>query len=227
MQLADVVENNDPDAMGRIRAQFLWQRGTDQKSPWMRVASPYSGKDKGFYVIPEIGDQMVVAFEHNNPDRPYVLTGLYNGSTKPENANPDNNLKAIKTKGGHTILMNDEKGKESFGITSPKDVAVSAATGKVDITAKEKITITSESADIEINASGKIILNAGTEIVLAAGTKITLEAPTIESTANKEFLVSSTSITIDATTTNTIKGLNVNMEGSLATNIKGGLIKLN
>lgn len=226
MQLADVVENNDPDAMGRIRAQFLWQRGTDQKSPWMRVASPYSGKDKGFYVIPEIGDQMVVAFEHNNPDRPYVLTGLYNGEAKPENSNSENNLKAIKTKGGNTILMNDEKGKESFGITSPKDVAVTASAGKITITGQELITMESKGNDIKIDSPGTITIHAK-EIVLKADSKISFVAPTIESNAEKEFKAKSKAITIEAESTNTIKGLTMNMEGTTMTNISGGTIKLN
>jgi type VI secretion system secreted protein VgrG len=226
MQLAEVVEINDPDALGRIRTQFIWQRGTDQQSPWMRVASPYTGKDKGFYVIPEIGDQMVVAFEHNNPDRPYVLTGLYNGEAKPENHNGENNLKAIKTKGGHTILMNDEKGKESFGIISPKDVAVTASTGNITLSGQEIITIESKGNNIQIDSPGRITIHAK-EIVLEADSKISLNAPIIESNAESEFKATSTTITIDATTTTTIKGLTMNMEGTNMTNITGGMIKLN
>jgi type VI secretion system secreted protein VgrG len=226
MQLAEVVEINDPDALGRIRTQFIWQRGTDQQSPWMRVASPYTGKDKGFYVIPEIGDQMVVAFEHNNPDRPYVLTGLYNGEAKPENHNGENNLKAIKTKGGHTILMNDEKGKESFGIISPKDVAVTASTGNITLSGQEIITIESKGNNIQIDSPGRITIHAK-EIVLEADSKISLNAPIIESNAESEFKATSTTITIAATTTTTIKGLTMNMEGTNMTNITGGMIKLN
>ncbi|WP_207431288.1 type VI secretion system Vgr family protein [Sabulibacter ruber] len=226
MQLADVVETNDPDALGRIRVQFLWQRGTDQKSPWIRVASPYSGKDKGFYVIPEIGDQVVVAFEHNNPDRPYALTGLYNAEAKPENHNSGNHLKALKTRGGNTILMNDEQGKESFGITGPKDVEVTASTGKLTITAQEQITVESKGNDLNISSPGTITIHAK-EIVLQADSKISLKAPSIESTADKDFKANSPTITIDASSTNTIKGATMNMDGAIATNITGGMIKLN
>jgi type VI secretion system secreted protein VgrG len=227
MQLADTVENNDPDALGRIRVQFLWQRGTDQKSPWIRVASPSSGKGKGFYVVPEVGDQVVVAFEHNNPDRPYVLTGIFNGDTKPEHHNSDNNLKAIKTKGGNTILMNDEKGKESFGITSPKDVSLTASDGKVTITGKDLITVESQGNDIKIDSPGTVTISAK-EIKFEAGSKITLSAPTIEAEAMKEFKATSAQISIEADATNTIKGgATVNIEATGMTNISGSVINLN
>ena len=227
MQLGEVTENNDPDALGRVRVQFLWQRGTDQKSPWIRVASPYSGKDKGFYVIPEAGDQVVVAFEDNNPDRPYMLTGLYNGDSKPEHHHSENNLKAIKTKGGHAILMNDEKGKESFGITSPKDVVVTGASGMVTISGQELVTVESKGNDIVIESPGTVTIHAK-EIIFRADSKITLQAPTIEATADAEFTAKSKQVTIEADATNTIKGgAMINIEGTVATNISGKLIKLN
>ncbi len=227
MQLAEVVENNDPDAMGRVRVQFLWQRGTDQQSPWVRVASLYSGKDKGMYVVPEAGDQVVVAFEHNHPDRPYVLTGLYNGESKPEHHNSGNHLKALKTKGGNALLMNDEKGKESFGITSPKDVSVTATAGKMVLTGKEAVTVESTASDVTITSPGTVTIHAKT-IVLAADEKISLAAPQIECTADGEFKAAAPAVTLEAGNANTIKGgQTVTIEGTMTTSIAGGMIKLN
>jgi type VI secretion system secreted protein VgrG len=227
MQLADIVENNDPDAMGRVRVQFLWQRGTDQKSPWIRMGSPYSGKDKGFYVVPEKGDQVLVAFENNSPNRPYVLTGLYNGDAKPENHHSENNLKSLKTRGGHVILMNDEKGKENFGVTSPKDVSIDGVAGKITLTSKELITIQSQGNDIKLECPGTITIHSK-DIILNADSKISLNAPTVESNAGKEFKATSPTITIEGQENSTIKGgVNVNIEGTLMTNITGGTIKLN
>ena len=227
MQLADIVENNDPDALGRVRVQFLWQRGTDQKSPWIRMGSPFSGKDKGFYIIPEKGDQVLVAFENNSPNRPYVLTGLYNGEAKPENHQSENYLKSIKTSGGNVILMNDEKGKESFGITSPKDVSIDGASGKITITSKEVITIQSQGDSIKLECPATITIHSK-DLIFIADSKISLKAPMIESIAETEFKTTSPTINIEAIETSTIKGgLNVNIDGIVATNISGGTIKLN
>jgi uncharacterized protein involved in type VI secretion and phage assembly len=227
IQHAEVVENNDPDALGRIRVQFLWQRGTDQKSPWMRVASPYSGKDKGFYIVPEKGDQVVVAFEQNDPDRPYALTGLFNADTKPEHHNSDNNLKSIKTKGGNNILMSDEPGKESFGISSPKDVSISGANGKITISGQEQIMLESKGSDITIESPGTITIHAK-KIVFQADAEISMEAPKINITADAEYKVASAQITIEADAMSTIKsGATLNLEGTAMTNISGGMIKLN
>jgi len=226
MQLAEVTDNNDPDSLGRIRVQFIWQRGTDQKSPWIRVASSSSGKDKGFYTVPEKGDQVIVAFEHNDPERPYSLSCLYNGDAKPQHSNSNNHLKALSTKGGHSILMNDEGGKESMALSSPKDVSVTGSSGKVTITGQENITVESKGKDIMIKAPGKITIQADT-IEFKGDTKISLTAPEIKCSAAKEFKTDSPSITIEGIATNTIKGNIVNVEGTTTANISGGIIKLN
>ena len=227
MQLADVTENNDPDGLGRIRVQFLWQRESGEKSPWIRVASPYSGKDKGFYIIPEAGDQVLVAFENNNSERPYVLTGMYNSDAKPEHHNSENHKKALKTAGGHEILMNDEKGKEAFGITSPKDVSVTATGGKMTITANAEVTVTSDSGDIKIDTPATITIHAS-KIVLQADAEISMEAPQIKITADAQFNAKAPIIAIEADGTNTLKGTGmVNVESSGITSIAGSIIKLN
>ncbi len=226
MQLAEVMENNDPDQMGRIRVQFVWQRGTDQLSPWIRVASSSSGKDKGFYSIPEKGDQVVVAFEHNDPERPYSLSCLYNGQSKPQHFNSSNHLKAISTKGGHSILMNDEGGKESFAVTSPKDFSVTASSGKITITGQEVITVESKAGAIMIKSPGKVTIQADI-IEFKANSKISLKAPKIKCSASEKFSVVSPTVNIEGNETNTIKGNEVNLEGATAANITGGVIKLN
>ena len=105
-QPAIVKDNNDPQGMGRVRVQFFWQKG-EQLSPWIRMIQPYAGNGKGFYFIPEVGEEVMVDFENGNAERPFVLGAHYNGAAK-SGYNPT--TKAIHTKSGTKIVLNDEDG---------------------------------------------------------------------------------------------------------------------
>ncbi len=226
VQLANVKKIDDEDQLGRVRVQFLWQADQDM-SPWIRVSSPYTGADKGVYMVPEIDDQVLVGFENNNPERPFVLSGWYNSKAKPQYFDKDNYKKAIRTAGGNEILMNDKSGSESFGITSPKDVSITATGGKMTISADAEISITSNKKNITIDTPETITLHAK-KIVLQADSEIQLEAPNIVSTASADYKVSALKVTIEADTTHSIKGgLSMDVDGGPMTNIKGGVLKLN
>jgi type VI secretion system secreted protein VgrG len=241
-----VMENNDPDGLGRVRVQFIWQigaSGDDSKTKWIRVASPQGGADKGFYIHPEKGDQVLVAFEHNHPEHPYVLTGMYHGKTKPEHHDPENYKKAIKTKGGHQILMNDEKGKETMALSSPTDFAATATGGKMSLNAKGKIIIKSSGGDIIINTPSKITVTADGDIKIESKADITIEgkninfvgkegislkAPKINLEADMNIKAKATEITIDGSATTTVKGgANLKVEASGITSISGAMVKIN
>ncbi|WP_315038437.1 phage baseplate assembly protein V [Capnocytophaga sputigena] len=105
-QPAIVKDNNDPQGMGRVRVQFFWQKG-EQLSPWIRMIQPYAGNGKGFYFIPEVGEEVMVDFENGNAERPFVLGAHYNGAAK---SGYKPTTKAIHTQSGTKILLNDEDG---------------------------------------------------------------------------------------------------------------------
>ena len=105
-QPAIVKDNNDPQGMGRVRVQFFWQKG-DELSPWIRMIQPYAGNGKGFYFIPEIGEEVMVDFENGNAERPFVLGAHYNGEAK---SGYSPTTKAIHTQSGTKILLNDAEG---------------------------------------------------------------------------------------------------------------------
>ena len=80
-QRAMVKDNKDPEALGRIRVQFLWQEMQDDNmwTPWLRIAQAHGGDDKGSYIIPEIDEEVMVGFENGNAEKPYVIGTLYHG----------------------------------------------------------------------------------------------------------------------------------------------------
>lgn len=165
-QRAVVVDNNDPEQLGRIRVQFLWQANApdnrqDRYTPWLRITQPHGGDDKGFYFIPEIGEEVMVAFENGNAEKPYVVGTLYHGQQHPGQPWPDNsnNVKAIRTRNGHTIEIHDEDPggyiriydyqKENYILTYSTD---------------EKLIKLESTGNIELYAQNDIIMHAGNDI---------------------------------------------------------------
>lgn len=230
VQEAEVLENNDPKAMGRIRVQFHWQRelsGDDSKTNWIRVTSnSASSKSKGLYILPEIKDTVLVGFEHDNPERPYILTSTYHGTEKPEHHDPKNWKKALKTKGGHQFLMNDETGKEKMDFFSPKDFAAVAKKGKMDFTAATTITIISEGGDITVKTPKNIKVDADGNITITAQGDITLKATNITLDGTSSIKLKAPKIDIEASATLNANAPQTTIEGKAQMNVKGALVNV-
>uniref|UniRef100_UPI00289830DD phage baseplate assembly protein V n=1 Tax=Chryseobacterium sp. TaxID=1871047 RepID=UPI00289830DD len=160
-QSARVIDNNDPSGMGRVRVQFQWQERKGEKSPWIRLIQPHSGSGKGFHFIPEIGEEVMVGFESQNAEKPFVVGTHYNGKETSSYHTPGNDLKVIKTRSGHTIIMDDSEGKQSITILD-----VSGNTIYMDTVAK----------DISITAPNNINISAGENVSITAGMNITSNA---------------------------------------------------
>jgi uncharacterized protein involved in type VI secretion and phage assembly len=166
-----VTNNKDPEGMGRVKVRFPWLSGNNE-STWARIATTMAGKKRGTYFLPEVEDEVLVAFEHGDIDFPYIIGALWNGKDEPPETNSDgeNNTRLIVSRSGHTIRLDDTKGNEKIEIID--------ASGKNTIvvdTKKHSITINAD-ADISIQSSnGKLkLVAAGIEIKSQAG--ITVEA---------------------------------------------------
>ncbi len=126
----------DPDKYGRVKVWFRWdpagRRGLDS-SCWVRVATPWAGKQWGMVHIPRVGDEVVVAFENGDPDQPLIVGSLWNADNMPIYKLPDNKtqsgIKTHSSSGGGThnyneIKFEDKKGGELVGIHAEKDMSV-------------------------------------------------------------------------------------------------------
>ena len=115
MQLANVVDNNDPSGHGRIKVKFKWECGCNDYTEWLRVITPDAGssdkvsKNRGFVFIPEVGDQVVIAFEEGNIARPIVMGSVFHGKSGTGGSSA-NKTKAMTTRSGNTIIMDDSNG---------------------------------------------------------------------------------------------------------------------
>ena len=165
-----VSNNQDPDNMHRIKVKFPWL-SSDHESNWARVATPMAGNDRGLYFLPEVDDEVLVAFEHGHIDQPYIIGSLWNGKDLPTESNQDgqNNNRSLKSRSGHVIRFGDKDGQETIEIidkTGDNKIVVSSKDNSITIEAKADITIES--------ATGKLIMRAknGIEMDSKAGVKI-------------------------------------------------------
>ena len=144
-QRGRVIDNADPDGLGRVKVQFPWQKSMNTTTPWIKMATPYSGSGKGFYFIPEKDEEVLVGFEGDNPEKPFVLSAGFNSSAKSGFQDADNNIKAIKTRSGHLIELNDTDGGEMITINDKNgnSIHINTTEGKMTLTAQ---------GDMEFNA---------------------------------------------------------------------------
>ena len=104
-----VTNNQDPEGMGRVKVTFPWL-SSDDESNWARVAAPMAGNNRGTYFLPEVGDEVLVAFDHGDVRLPYVLGALWNGQDAPPRDNSDgkNTERVIRSRAGHELVFNDD-----------------------------------------------------------------------------------------------------------------------
>ncbi|MDB5812216.1 MAG: Rhs element Vgr protein [Betaproteobacteria bacterium] len=179
----------DIDAsLGRVKVSFPWL-ASEQDSNWAPIASLLAGKARGVRFMPEVDDEVLVAFEHGSFDHPYVIGFLWNGADAAPDSSQYNRI--IVTPGGHELRFEDKDGDKRV-VLKTKDGHVLALDDK-----DKSITLESKSHHkLEIkDQSGKVTLTT------QSGGKVTLDnAPgraTIEAAPNK-IVISPAGISIEA-----------------------------
>lgn len=156
-QSARVIDNNDPEGWGRVRVQFIWQEKHQAKTPWIRVVQPHAGAGKGFYFIPEIGEEVLVDFEDQNAECPYVIGSNYNGREFSKYHTTGNDKKVIHTRSGTKIILNDAEG--SVFIEDPSgNTYLMDGQGNINVSAPKNITFTA-GENLSINVGKDMTTN--------------------------------------------------------------------
>jgi len=161
-----VTQNNDLESgilMGRVKVSHPWLSDTAE-SDWARCATPMSGSNIGMYFLPEVDDEVLIAFEKGDLSSPIVIGSLWNADNRPPANNSDgqNSTRVIKTKAGHTIMLDDTKQGEKIVISDKGGSKITMnSDGSVTINARGDITLTSQNGSITIQAqNGNITLAA-------------------------------------------------------------------
>lgn len=174
-----VTNNQDEEGMGRVKVRFPWLSEADE-SHWARIAAPMAGKERGVYFLPEVDDEVLVAFEHGDVRFPYVLGALWNGIDKPpaDNGDGKNNLRVIKSRSGHTIKLNDEDGKETIEIIDKSEknsIVIDTANNSITITSEKDITLSATKGTIKLDAQ-KIEIKSSADAKIEAGAGMDVKA---------------------------------------------------
>jgi uncharacterized protein involved in type VI secretion and phage assembly len=174
-----VTNNEDPEKLGRVRIKFPWLSETDE-SWWARVATPGAGsQERGAFFLPEVGAEVLVAFEHGDPGFPYVLGGLWNSSNPPPAGGSDQRV--IKSGSGHTIALDDTAGKETISIvdkTGANSIVISSADNTVTIKSDADISISCPNGTLKLEAK-MITLESDEDTQLTAKGDTVVKATTI------------------------------------------------
>src|SRR5579883_3109328 len=158
---ARVVEHSDAASMNRYRIRFYWQ---EQGEPmlWARMMTPHAGQNRGFFFQPEVGDEVVVAFEDGDPERPIILGCVWNGvDTAPSEdfwggEYAPNDVKRIITKSGNRIQIVDKPGKQSISLATPNHLKISLFENANE-TGRSMIQLSNANGDILLSApNGRI-----------------------------------------------------------------------
>jgi Rhs element Vgr protein len=228
-EVATVVSNEDSDGMGRIKVRFPWMEKADE-TPWLRGASMHAHKDRGFYFIPEVDDQVLVGFESGDPDCPLILGSLYHSKAKPMSKWKDskNDYKVLRTKSGNEIFISDQSGKEMIQILNPKQTNM--ITLKMD--GNGLIRIESK-GDIELESEN--IYMKAKNIEIKADQDLKTQSTKLENKAQNADIKVDVGLNIQATNTEIsnkaqckISGnASVELSSSGINTIKGSLVKIN
>lgn len=177
-----VTDVNDSSGQeGRVKVQFPWF-DDQMETEWCRVRQFYAGNGYGAFFIPEVGDEVLVAFIHGDMRLPIILGGLYNGQDKPPTHRAaDLDQKMIRTKVGHELLFDDTTGKQRVRVTTAAGhtADLSDVDQKISLKTKngqsvvmddgaQSITIQSGPSTVTIDGSSGTITLAGAKVVLNA-----------------------------------------------------------
>lgn len=190
-----VTNNTDPDKLGRVKVK-LPELGDDAETFWARLCLPNAGKERGLIMIPQVNDEVVIGFLHDQPEYPYVLGSVWNGKDTP---GPD--------------LSKDDP---SLRVRTPKDM---------DVKATENIILACDK-DFTVTVKGVVKQTADGNITVETKGKSSQKATGAMEIEGQTVTIKGTNITVQASASLTLKGATVSLEGSGPVNIKGAIINL-
>ncbi|TVZ37371.1 hypothetical protein P886_1712 [Alteromonadaceae bacterium 2753L.S.0a.02] len=179
--LAEVVAVNDPDGKNRVQIKLLsYDDATDQDAPvWARVAVPFAGNDRGAFLIPDVGDEVLVSFVNGDTRMPVVIGSLWNGADSAPESLPGDSVDrwTFTGKAGTRIaIVEESSGSETIKFSTPSGTTgelTDAGGGKVEFVTGGN-TITMDSSGVTVNTSANVQVQA--TMVQISASMVTVDA---------------------------------------------------
>ncbi|MBV8327734.1 MAG: Vgr family protein [Chryseobacterium sp.] len=248
-QFAKVISNTDPLNQGRVQVQFDWQKGPNT-TEFIRVMTPDAGSsdkvstNRGFMAVPEVGDQVIVNFVHQHPDRPFVMGGMFHGGIGA-GGGAGNNVKSLSSRSGNKLELNDGEGSvlltDQGGANMKFDGAGNAVTNankNKEVNVGNDNTVRAgntnminvgDASVLQMDKTGKVSLTANTEfkIVVGASTVIIDKEGKITINGKEIKIDAKESIDFSATNDTKLGGKNVTVTGSSEVQVNGSKVNIN
>lgn len=162
---AVVIDNIDPENSGRVKVRLppVSASGEQGDETWARIATLMAGNNRGTWFIPDVNDEVLVAFEGGDAGQSYVIGGLWSSTNSPpETMDTNNNKKLLRSRSGVKITLDDQSGQESFLVETPggQKVMLKDGPGLIEITDSNGNAVKFEIDGISVNASAKVTINA-------------------------------------------------------------------
>lgn len=170
--IAIVTNNHDEEDLCRIRVRYPWH-STPHESHWARLATPMAGKDRGLMTIPEVDDEVLVAFERQDLRFPYILGGLWNGKDKPpaSNAEGKNDKRILKSRKQHFLLFDDgENGAVELTHEKGRRIVLDDNGFLIEDENGNRVSVDSNSGAMAIEAKGSLNIKAASINIESTGT---------------------------------------------------------
>lgn len=234
---AVVKENWDKEHAGMIKVEMFMGETGKNITGWVPVMSMYGGKDFGYYSLPEVGSEVVVAFNMGDRNCPIVIGTLWNNENTlpPDTATEKNLVKRFKTKGGCEVVFNDEENKQKIEVNTPGGFGLTIEDEAKSITlhdsaGKNAITINEKDGAINIKADKKIILSVGGSDVMTldgSGKSATIKTNNVklEAAQNLQFKGQSSKLEGSMIKINAQGSMEISASGM--TQVKGSMVKIN
>lgn len=215
-----VTDNKDPENLGRIKVKIPIidkQNSLD----WARMTTVMSGNKFGTLFIPEVGDEVLVAFHMGDIRQPIIIGCLWNKKAPPPSGmDAKNNIRKITSRAGHEVILDDTQGSGKITLKTKSGQQIELAESSDSVQIKDKSG--QNSLTIKGGASGEIELKSGsTKISINNKGDVVIESM-------KGVKLKSTQISIEANATLDLKGTAaVNLKSDGLVNIKGSIVKIN
>lgn len=236
-----VTDVKDPLKIGRVKVSFPAMSDTFV-SAWARTVHAGAGPSRGSFILPEVGDEVLVAFGQGDLDDPYVLGGLYNGKDQPW-ASPDVSdyvdagngkvarrglvsrtgmvIDLVESAADEKLCLTTNGGKQRITLVQKSDAAIEIVSeGPVTVTAKKDVSVSTSGGNIDLAASSGNVTVKGTAVTLEATGGLELKGANVKVTGQASAEVKAATVKVEGQGT-------AELAASGATTVRGGIVRIN
>ena len=202
-----VTNISDPESLGRVKVKFPWLDDTIE-SNWARVIGWYAGNSRGTMFVPEVNDEVMLAFDNGDPNHPYVVGAVWNGKHKvpgPGNTDGKNDHKWFKSRSGHDLEFLDTSGGEKIRLvdckaknslvfdTSADTITTEAKSGSITISACKSIEVTCVDFNVTTSKDRGLTVGASHSVSVGASRSVSVSQGSFNETAGSSYSLTASS----------------------------------